>query len=258
MLRFLRLALLSFKALFTWIDPKLYLVINVVDPLLQILYYGLLVRYTHGSQDLAPWIVGNAILLCTRNAVFVVGSLLRNERYEGTLMLTVASPANTFKVFVARSFFNPLESALSVTLGLVFGLLAFGAQLPAGSLGPLALILLVAMFAGMSFGLVLSSLALVMREVHLFLNVAAMLLFILTGASFPLERLPPFALQAAHWIPVTRSVAASRLLFQSPGPGIASLLAQEVLLSILYILAAYGLFRFFERLSRVHGTLDCY
>lgn len=258
MRRFLRMALLSFKALFTWIDPKLYLVINVIDPMLQILYYGLLVRYTHGSRDLAPWIVGNALLLCTRNAVFVVGSLLRNERYEGTLMLTVASPANKFKVFVARSFFNPMESALSVTLGLGFGMLVFGARVPPGSLGPLALILLVAMFAGMCFGLVLSSLALVMREVHLFLNIAAMLLFILTGASFPLERLPAFALQAAHWIPVTRSVAASRMLFQNPGSGIGSLLIQELLLSFLYLLAAYGLFRFFERVARVHGTLDCY
>lgn len=258
MLRFFRMALLSFRALFAWIDPKLYLVINVVDPLLQILYYGLLVRYTHGARDLAPWIVGNALLLCTRNAVFVVGSLLRNERYEGTLMLTVASPANKFKVFVARSFFNPLEAALSVILGLGFGMLVFGARVPPGGLGPLALILAAAMFAGMCFGLVLSSLALVMREVHLFLNVAAMLLFILTGASFPLERLPAFALQAAHWIPVTRSVAASRLLFQDPGASIAPLLLQEFLLSLLYLLTAYGLFRFFERVARVNGTLECY
>lgn len=258
MRRFLRMAFLSFKALFAWLDPRMYLIINILDPVLQVLYYGLLVRFLHGPANLAPWIVGNAFILCTRNAVFVVGSLLRNERFEGTLMLTVASPANTFLVFIARTVFNLLEAALTVTIGLVFGVIVFQIQLPSGSLGPLALTLLAAMVGGMSFGLLLSSLALVMREVHLFLNTVAMLLFILTGASFPLERLPSAALAVAHWIPVTRSIAASRLLIQGETSAIWTLLGQEVVLSSAYVLAAFGLFRFFERMSRVHATLDSY
>ncbi len=97
-----------------------------------------------------------------------------------------------------------------------------------------------------------------MREVHLFLNTVAMLLFILTGASFPLDRLPAVARIIAQGIPVTRSIAASRLLVQGEMSGIWPLLGQEVALSCAYILAAYGLFRFFERMARVHATLESY
>ncbi|MGF7056807.1 ABC transporter permease [Brassicibacter mesophilus] len=259
MRKFFRQSLLYFKALFGWLDPKIYLIMKIIDPSLNMIFYSLLVKYVYKSSDITPWIIGNAFLLCTRNSVFVVGSLLRNERYQGTLKLIVASPANKFLAFIARSFFNIFDAALTVTIGLLIGVFVFKIDLSGINYFQFSLSILIAMVGGMSIGLVLGSIALVIREIHMFLNVAAMLLFILTGASYPIERLPNFAVIISKLIPITRSIEASRMIAaKGSSTLIYTLLSKELLLSMFYIFVAYFLFKYFEKKSRVDAALDAY
>ena len=259
MKRFFRQSLLYFKALFGWLDPKLYLIMKIIDPSLNMIFYSLLVKYVNKSSDITPWIIGNAFLLCTRNSVFVVGSLLRNERFQGTLELIIASPANKFLAFIARSFFNIFDAAITVIVGLLIGVFMFKIDLSGINYFQFSLSILIAMIGGMSIGLVIGSIALVIREIHMFLNVAAMLLFILTGASYPIERLPSFIVVISRFIPITRSIEASRLVASKASSSlIYTLLSEELLLSIFYITFGYFLFAYFEKKSRVKASLDFY
>ncbi|KUO74410.1 MAG: hypothetical protein APF77_06165 [Clostridia bacterium BRH_c25] len=259
MRKFFRMSILSFKAMFGWLDPKAYLLAKIIDPCLQMIFYSLLVRFTFGSSNITPWIIGNAFLLSTRNAVFATGSLLRNERLEGTLKLIVASPANKFLTFTARSFISIFDAAVTVVVGLLAGIIIFRVDLSGINYFQFALSILTAMIGGTSIGLVIASVALVIREIHLFLNVAAMLLFILTGASFPIERLPAFAFILSYFIPVTRSIEASRIIaVKGSIDKIYLLLGTEIIISLVYLFSAYFLFLFFERKARVEASLDAY
>lgn len=259
MKKFFRTSVLSFNALLGWLDPKLYIIMKIIDPALQMIFYSILVRYTCKTSSITPYIIGNAFLLCTRNSVFVVGSLLRSERSQGTLMLIIASPANKFMNFVARSFLNIFDAAFTVLIGLLIGVTLFNVDLSGINYFQFSLSILIAMLGGMSVGLVLSSIALVAKEIHMFLNVAAMLIFILTGASFPIDRLPRAAVIASNFIPITRSIEACRLITSKASSVLVySLLGKELLVSILYIVAGYMLFIYFERKARVDASLEAY
>lgn len=259
MSKFFRLSTISFRALLGWLDPVMYVIYKIVDPALQMIFYSLLVQFVYGSQDITPWVLGNAFLLCTKNAVFAVGSMLRNDRNQGTLKLIVGSPSNKMYVFLARAFFNVLDASLTVVVGLVIGALFFGLDFSGVNLVAFALTILVAMVGGLGIGLVLGSVALVIREIHLFLNTANMLLFILTGASFSRERLPVFLYHISNIIPITRSIEASRLIVANGRwRDVLSLLGTDVLIGIAYILLGFLLYSYFEYKARVSATLEAY
>ncbi len=259
MRRFFRISMISFKALLGWLNPQMYIIYKLIDPALQMIFYTLLVQFVYKSQDITPWILGNAFLLCTKNAVFAVGKMIRDDRDQGTLQIMVASPCNKLFVYLARVFFNVVDASLTVIVGLVIGVLFFGLDFSGVNMLAFALSILVAMFAGMGIGLVLGSLALVMREVHLFLNVANMILYILTGASFSREKLPQLIYRLSDCIPITKSIEASRIIVSKGNLSHAlQLLVIDVIFGCLYILAGFGLYKYFEYKARVSATLEAY
>ncbi|SCY60719.1 ABC transporter permease [Alkaliphilus peptidifermentans] len=259
MKKFFRISLISFKALLGWLDPKLYVIYKIVDPALQMIFYTLLIQFVYKSQDITPWILGNAFLLCTKNAVFAVGTMLRNDRDQGTLQLIIASPANKLYVYIARVFFNVLDASLTVVIGLVIGVIFFGLDFTGINILLFTLSILTAMVGGMGIGLVLGSIALVMREIHLFLNVANMMLYILTGASFSRERLPSAMYFLSNIIPLTRSIDASRIIMEKGNLSTAlQLLGVDLAIGSIYILIGFTLYGYFEYKARVSATLEAY
>lgn len=259
MRKFLRISFISFKALLGWLDFKLYVIYKILDPAMQMIFYTLLVQFVYKSQDITPWILGNAFLLCTRNAVFAVGRMLRSDRDQGTLQLIVASPANKLYVFLARAFYNVLDASLTVIVGLVVGVIFFGLDFTGTNLLMFSLSIIVAMIGGLAIGLVLGSIALVISEIHLFLNVANMVIYILTGASFSREKLPVLLYGLSELIPITRSIDASRIIIAKGDVSNAlQLLGLDFFISMIYILIGFALYGYFEYKARVTATLEAY
>ena len=83
------------------------------------------------------------------------------------------------------------------------------------------------------------------------------LLLLFSGANIPLDRLPP-ALHALSWtLPLTRGIAAARLLIAGAGLAeVAPLLLGEFLLGALYAALGYWMFRWFETQAKRRGTLE--
>jgi ABC-2 type transport system permease protein len=259
MRRFFRISLISFKALLGWLDPKMYVIYKVIDPALQMIFYTLLVQFVYKSEDITPWILGNAFLLCTKNAVFAIGGMLRSDRNQGTLQLIVASPANKLYIYLARAFFNILDASFTVIIGLIIGVMFFGLDFTGTNLYAFALCIIVAMVGGMSIGLVLGSIALVISEIHFFLNVGNMILYILTGASFSRDRLPVLLYRLSELIPITRSIDASRIIVAKGELSDAlQLLGVDIVISIIYILIGFALYGYFEYKARVSAALDVF
>jgi ABC-2 type transport system permease protein len=88
-------------------------------------------------------------------------------------------------------------------------------------------------------------------------NIMFGLLLIFTGANVPIAELPGWMQAISNVIPLTHGIEAARIL--ADGGSLASidhLLADELLIGLVYGLAGYSLIRFFEWQSRVHATLE--
>jgi ABC-2 type transport system permease protein len=61
------------------------------------------------------------------------------------------------------------------------------------------------------------------------------------------------------FLPLTRSVAAARLVIDGAGfDAIGPMLGQEIALGAAYALLGYAVFRIFENTSRQMGTLEAF
>lgn len=250
---------MSYRALFSWLNPLAYGMIKIISPILQMIFFSLLAGYVFNTKDISPWIIGNSILLCSKNAVYGVGSVLKEERFMGTLRLIVASPANKFTVFIGRSFMHIFDALITVTVGLLVGAICFGFKLPADRLLLFTIILLISLYSAMAIGQLISCVGLITRDVHLLLNVSEYVLLILTGASFPLSRLPETIQWISRVLPITRGIEAARIVAESgANTKVWQLMAQEFLIGSIYLIAGYILFSYFEKCSRIQGTLDMY
>ena len=93
---------ISYRALFNWINPGIYIPTMLGAPLFQILFFTYLGRYA-GSQDDAFFIVGNAIQVAAMSGIYGMTMGIANERQYGTLQPLLATPANRLAIFSGRA-----------------------------------------------------------------------------------------------------------------------------------------------------------
>ncbi len=92
---------ISYRALFNWISPGMYVTTMLGSPLFQILFFTYLGRYA-GSQDDDFFIVGNAVQVSAMAGIYGMVMGIANERQFGTLSPLLATPANRLAVFAGR------------------------------------------------------------------------------------------------------------------------------------------------------------
>jgi ABC-2 type transport system permease protein len=150
-----------------------------------------------------------------------------------------------------------LNGALVAAFSLGVGSLILGVHLPAGSLAPLALVILIAAFSCTGLGLINAAVSLRIRENAVLSNVIFGFLLIFTGANVPLDALPGWMSTAAQGMPFTHAIAAARKLATGTGLGdVAGLVGAELLVGAIYAIAGFALLRWFEVQSRRYATLE--
>ena len=128
--------LISFRALFNWIKPWIYIPTMLGSPLFQILFFTYLGRYAETGQSDAFFIVGNAVQVCGMSSVYGMTMAVANERQFGTLGPLLASPANRIAIFLGRGLPVLANGLLVSFFGFVVGIVFLhfrpaGATLPA-------------------------------------------------------------------------------------------------------------------------------
>lgn len=254
-----RESIMSFKALFSWIDPKEYILLRIINPLFQLTFFCLLAKYTFNTTDITPWVIGNSLLLCSSNVFFGMGYILQDERLFGTLKIIMVAPMNKFLIFLGRGFIYAANSLFTVMIGLLFGSLIFKVDFTNVNMGIFLLVILVAMFSSSGLGMLISSLGLIVRDINLILNTGSVILLALTGANFPINELPVFVQKISYCIPITRSIEAGNLMLRHDHISkVWMLIFQEFLIGITYIILGYVMLRFMDYLARKKATLDIY
>lgn len=251
-------ARLSYVALFAWAQPASYVATKVLAPLLYILFFIYLGTSATGRDTVEFYIVGNALQLAAFSSIFGVTMTVGGERNAGTLIYLVGSPANRLAIFLGRAFFFVLDGMLGVAMGLIVGVL-LGLDLTTANLPGLALTILITSASTCGLGLLLGSISLTALNVMLINNTVFFLLLIFSGANLPLERMPAWIRAVSTGLPLTRGIQSARLLMDgAPLVEVWPLLGGELAIGLVYALAGFVFFRWFEFQARRRGTLEAF
>jgi ABC-2 type transport system permease protein len=248
--------LTSYRALFYWLTPWVYVPSLLVAPIFQILLFVYIGRNA-GLESDEFYVIGNALQYAAIPCVFAMGFAIGGERYQQTLGYILVSPARRLPLFLGRAVPVMLNGAFVAAFSLTVGGLLLGIDVPSSALGPLAVVVLVSAFSCTGLGLINAALGLRVRETAVLGNIIFGLLLIFTGANVPLEELPGWMRAISEVTPLTHGIEAARQL--ADGASLAAvdhLLAQELLVGLGYGLVGYALLRFMEWRSRVHASLE--
>ncbi len=252
-------AYLSYIALFSWLQPHTYFAVKLFSPLMAMTFFVLLGRHVAGNPDASFYVIGNALHAAAISGIYGVAMSIDGERWSGALIYLFGAPANRLLLFLGRAFMHLIDGAIGVVAGLLWGVLLFSLDLTAANLPALLLTIVVATFSTAGLGLLLGCLGLLTRNILFISNLVFFLLWIFSGANVPLHTLPPWAQAFSQALPLTRAIAAARLIVAGTSlhEVLPSLLA-EVVLGLAYGLAGFILFRYVERRARRDGALEAF
>jgi len=252
-------ALLSYVALFRWLRPMQYMASKIVMPLAQILFFSVLGLYAGGPEGVSYYVIGNAMQLTAVNGIFGVTMSIGGDRWEGTLAYLFGTPANRMAMFLGRAFFHLIDGVFGVLLAFMWGVVIFGLDLSQADPAALLLAILISTFSTAGLGLLMGCLSLVTLNVMFVNNTVYMLLLVFSGANIPVLALPPW-MQAISWcLPLTRGIAAARLIIHGASLAeVSPLLVGEFLVGVFYASMGYALFRWFETQAKRRGTLEAF
>lgn len=253
----MRHARLSYKAMFSMLQLKVYVLVMVLSPLSQLLFFSMLVRYIYQGEGLSGYIAANALLLCVMNSVFGMMTVIMSDRGMGTLPLVIVTPANKGLLFLARSVPHIMNGIVTACLGLLFGVLVFQITLSFSTFLLLVCIWLVSIFAACGLGLILASCSLWTPSMHLLANLLASTLLLLSGANYSLQVMPDWLRFIAQALPLTRGVELTKAIV---GGGdlsqFAILLTEEFLLGCVFFMIGIVAMRYAEMIARRKGTME--
>jgi ABC-2 type transport system permease protein len=248
--------MISYRALFNWASPPMFIASLLGYPALQMLFFVYLGRQTGVAGD-HFYVVGNAILAASAACVYGGTMAIANERRFGTLGAVLLAPCSRIALWTGRALPYVLNGMVAMVWTLCVGTLLFGIGLsPAKGLG-LIPVLLAAAFSCTAFGLLLGAFGLRLRDVFVIANLASLVLLLLTGADVARSTLPGWLAEVGAFLPLTHAAAAARdTLGDVPFQHVVSLTATELCVGAGYAAAAILLLRYLEVASRRQAALD--
>lgn len=248
--------LISYRALFGWMSPWVFIPTLVVTPLFQILLFVYIGRAAELESD-EFYVIGNALQYASVPCLFAMTNTIAGERYQQTLGFVLVTPAGRMPLFLGRSLPVILNGAFVAAFSLVVSGAILGIEVPSSAIAPLGLVVLVSAISCTGLGLFNAGIGLRVRDTSVLLNIMVGFLLVFTGANVPLDQLPGWMSAAAHGLPLTHGIEAARGLADGRSLGdVGGLVGAELLVGVLYGVLGYGVLRYMELQSRRHATLE--
>jgi ABC-2 type transport system permease protein len=248
--------LISYRALFNWLHPAIYIPTMLGKPLFQMVFFTMLGRYSAVADD-RYFVVGNAVMASAIAGVFGMVMSLANEREFGTLSAVLATPANRFAMFCGRALPVILNGLFVSAFGFAAGFILLGFRMAPAALPAVAATVAVTAWSCAMFGLALGAVGLRIRDLWVGSNLSYYLMLLLCGSNVPLSALPGWLADIGRMLPLTHGIQAARELAAGASLyGVAGLIGREAIIGAVYGAGGYALLRYFERESRRHASLD--
>lgn len=262
---------LGWKVSSNWTSPLLFVLYAVVRPISSALI--LVVMYTvitGGRGDvrnyLAFLVIGVSFWAFVQEGVseFAVGVLEDRGRYK-MLKYAYLAPLR-FPVFLVGRACSRLTSAAASVLILMV-VATIGLRLPVNPLQVdyplLAVACLLAFISVMAFSITLSMLLLAGRDAYGYGEIMAQVLYIFSGAIFPISVLPgPLAFLASlsplvYWLELTRrAILHGRVYEMFPGLSDEQVLMRLALATAGTAVLGYLAYSWADRMARLKGYID--
>lgn len=250
-------AIFSFKAQFSWLNPAMWITMKFVISISQMAFFVFLGYYIRGASVIPYIAIGNAVQAVAWNTVFSVISITGSDKWQGTLPLTLATPAPRLPIFVGRAMMHVLDGMLSVAISFFFAIFLFGVDFSLVNMPALVVSILMTSLTMAGFGLLIGGLTFYFRDPMVFANIFTYILLIFCGVNFPVSSLPAWSQPIAFLFPLTYGLDAARASIAGSGlMEIASTLGLQLALGVVYIFIGYLFFRSFENTARRTGRLE--
>ncbi len=178
---------------------------------------------------------------------------------DGHTRPTSGEPCESRRALLGRSLPYIANGLFVSAFGFVVGLLLLDFSLSPETIPALAVVVLVTCIACTALGLLLGSIGLRARDVFFVSNLMYYLMLLFCGVNIPLEALPGWMQTIGRALPLTHGIAAAREVAAGAGlSDVSSLVGQEGLRAVIYMAAAYILFRLLEAEGRRRATLEIY
>ncbi|TGN63963.1 ABC transporter permease [Nocardioides eburneiflavus] len=248
--------LMSFRALFNWMNPWIFVPTILLGPITQILLFAYIGRAA-GVGDDEFFIIGNALNYAAIPGMFAMTFTIGGERFAQTLGLVLVSPARRVPLFMGRALPVILTGWGTAMIGILSGVWVLDADIAAGAWPLVGLVVAVGAFATAGIGLVMGAINLVWRDGATLGNVVFLVLLVFTGTNVALEDLPAWMEPVGRCLPLTHAIEATRMLADGAAWGaVSSLVALELLIGAVYVVLGLVALRWLEDMSRRHATLD--
>ncbi|HZO96380.1 MAG TPA: ABC transporter permease [Gaiellaceae bacterium] len=251
--------LISYRALFNWIRPYVYVPTMLGAPLFQIVFFTYLGRYSQAGRGDAFFVVGNAVQVCGMSCVYGMTMAVANERWFGTLGPLLATPASRVAVFLGRGLPVFANGLLVSAFGFGVGAALLDFRPPARTLPALLLTVCVTTVSCTAFGMVLGCVGLRSKDFFFAANLAYFLILLFCGVNVPLSALPGWMGAVGRCLPLTHGIDAARRIAAGAGlADVSGLLWTELAVGAAYAAAGYLAFRALEWASRRSAVLDAF
>ena len=249
---------ISYRALFNWIRPEIYIPTLLGAPLFQILFFTYLGRYAGGRSD-EFFVVGNAVQVSAMAGIYGMVMGIANERQFGTLSPLLATPANRLAVFAGRGLPFIVNGLVVSAFGFVSSWVLLDFSPDPSVLPALSFVVLVTVVSCTALGALIGSIGLRARDVFFAANLVYFLLLLFCGVNVAVDDLPGWMEAIGRGLPLTHGIQAARQIVDGAALGdVAGLVATEAAIGAAYAIAAYTLFRLFEAEGRRRASLETY
>ncbi len=246
----------SYRALFNWLSPWIFVPTFLIAPIFQILLFVYIGRSAHLASD-EFYVIGNAVQYASIPCVFAMSSTITDERYQQTLGFILVSPAGRLPLFLGRSLPVIVNAALVSAFALAAGGAIVGIHVPGSAVGSIALVIAVSAASCTGLGLLSAAVGLRVRETATLNNIVFGALLVFCGTNVPLADLPGWMSFLSQGLPLTHGIEAARRLADGASLGAAGgLIGVEALVGAAYGALGYGLLRLMEWQSRRLATLE--
>ena len=250
--------LTSYRALFNWISPWIFIPHTLGYPIFEILFFAYLGRFA-GVQSDQFFLIGNGFLAIAVTGMFGMGHATAGERRSQTLASLLASPANRFAVFLGRALPSIVTGFFVSATSFAICAAILGVHIPAGRFPGLALATVVSAFSCTALGMCLGALGLRGRNVSVFADVIAACMLLVSGANVPLDRLPAWIREISARIPITHGIQAARAIANGASVADASgLLLKELAVGGAFLVVGLVMLRLFEYEGRRTASLETF
>ncbi len=248
----------SYRALFRWLNPWVYIPVMLVYPLFQILFFAYLGRGVSLESD-SFFLIGNAVSVTAVACLFGMGQVIGNERWFQTLPALMSSPASRPALFLGRSLPTMLNAIFVSAFSLAVGALMLDVEIPTSAIPGLALAILATSFSCTGLGLCFGAFGLRGRNVFVFANLVDGLILVVCGVNVPIEELPTWVQTISRGLPLTHGIEAARdAVAGADLATIGHLLLVEAAIGVVYLIAGIVLLHVFELESRRTASLETF